>query len=206
MTKEQEVSGKKEAVYQTVWDIYVGGTDLGLIRMGEIADKSGIPKGTIYEYFRTKDQLIAEAVSWAIDREVNKIRRTVVETSGFENKWNVILEWVCSPAARSIFVVDLIGGTKLPEGLKRELMHQKKEKCHKLDEIVDIMDDLVECGIKEGILEGRGTNLIRRTVWYSALAPVILYDKLPKESVDMTWEEIKEYSVKLLISAFGGRA
>lgn len=193
---------KKEAVYSSVWDIYVSGKDLGMIRMGEIAEASGIPKGTIYEYFRSKDQLIAESVGWALEREANGLLEMVDRAAGFDNKWEMILQWVKSPAARAIFMTDLTGAEKIPEKLREEFINFKKQNCYNGDIITRLMDILVKAGVEDGTLEWEGTLFIRRTAGFSAFSPVLMYDRLPEEFIDMTWEETKAYSRRLFISAF----
>ncbi|QNM06268.1 TetR/AcrR family transcriptional regulator [Qiania dongpingensis] len=202
MTNEKELSGKKEAIYGSVWNIYVGGKDLGLIRMGEISEASGIPKGTIYEYFRTKDQLIAEAVIWSIGQEVSALCERVEKAENFDQKWDMVLEWVRSPAAQSILMIDFISGDKMPESLKGELMRLHRETCCGDDTAVRVMNTLLEAGQRDGVLESRGSHLARRSILYSAIAPVLMYGKKREEFKDTPWEEVKAYSKKLLVVAF----
>ena len=54
----KETVSKKEILFQSIWKIHMEGTDWGNIRMGAVAAVSGIPKGTIYEHFRSKKRFM----------------------------------------------------------------------------------------------------------------------------------------------------
>ena len=66
-------ASKKELLFQSVWRLHMDGTDWGNIRMEAIARASGIPKGTIYEHFHSKDQLLAGTIIWSLKKEAEEI-------------------------------------------------------------------------------------------------------------------------------------
>ncbi len=186
---------KKEQIYKSVWDIYVGGTDLGSLRMGEIAEASGIPKGTIYEYFRTREQLVSEAIVWALEQAAEALCKEMEKADDFGRRWDAVLEWVRSPAGRTVFAMEFLNWEGFP-GLLREKLRQDKDSCRHMARLV--MDKLIEASGDPP----KGNVMARNTALLSALAPVILYDREPEQFPGVTWEEAKSYSKKLLKAAF----
>ena len=53
---------KVKAVYQAVIALFAEGADLNSLTVAEIAEKAGIGKGTVYEYFKNKEEMIAGAL------------------------------------------------------------------------------------------------------------------------------------------------
>ena len=59
---------KKEAVYEAVINLVRTGKSYHNMKVADIAVEAGIGKGTIYEYFDSRDTLIAETVMYFLDR------------------------------------------------------------------------------------------------------------------------------------------
>ena len=53
---------KVKAVYRAVISLFAEGADLNSLTVAEIAEKAGIGKGTVYEYFKNKEEMIAGAL------------------------------------------------------------------------------------------------------------------------------------------------
>lgn len=58
---EKSLAPKVEALYQAIMALFVEGADLNTLTVAEIARKAGIGKGTVYEYFDNKEEMIADA-------------------------------------------------------------------------------------------------------------------------------------------------
>ena len=60
--KQDALSPKVAAMYQAVYDLLLEDVDLGKVKVSDITSKAGIGKGTAYEYFETKEDIIAGAI------------------------------------------------------------------------------------------------------------------------------------------------
>lgn len=198
----KEFVSKKELLFQSVWKLHMEGADWGNIRMGAVAEASGIPKGTIYEHFRSKDQLIAETIVWSLEKEKDEIYRRMEEASGFSAMLDVIFEWTGSPQGRTLFLMRFIDGEKLSEGLKKELCICKKVGRSGLDMAEQVTRTLIRTGFQDEVLETEGGRLARQTALYSALAPVVAYRMFPERYEGISWEEVKNYATKIFAGAF----
>ena len=197
-------ASKKERLYECVWQLHLKGTDLGQIRMSEVAELSGIPKGTIYEHFRSKDQLIAESMVWFLEKEAMELQRRITEADSFDVRMDVVLEWVASPSGRSLLMKDFADDGRLPEGLRREFLRcgQESGMCSVcLNGTEMVTKALEEAGKKEGILTD-GSQLARKTALYSTLAPVVMYTMFPERYEETCWEKVKVHAKRIFVAAF----
>ena len=77
----EETPSKVLLVYGAVEDLVGEGRDINDISVSNIADRAGIGKGTIYDYFESREELIACTFLFYINRVSESIAQTV---SGME--------------------------------------------------------------------------------------------------------------------------
>lgn len=58
---------KEIAIFEAVMELFEGGADLGSLTVAEITKKAGIGKGTAYEYFSDKEEMIAKALFYHVE-------------------------------------------------------------------------------------------------------------------------------------------
>ncbi len=58
----REYLPKEKAIYQAVIELFEEGADINNLTVAEITGKAGIGKGTAYEYFSGKEEMIAKAI------------------------------------------------------------------------------------------------------------------------------------------------
>lgn len=71
--RSSDFSVKEVAVFQAVLALAGQGVDLTAVRMQQIADAAGMGKGTLYEYFSSKEQLLTDTVNWCVLHELETV-------------------------------------------------------------------------------------------------------------------------------------
>ena len=61
---EKQYPPKVKAMYEAVLELFASGRELGTLKVSEITAKAGIGKGTAYEYFSTKEEMIIGAIRY----------------------------------------------------------------------------------------------------------------------------------------------
>ena len=56
---------KKAAVFRAVLKLLRQGRPLGDLKVSEIAEAAGIGKGTVYEYFPSREELLRDAMQYS---------------------------------------------------------------------------------------------------------------------------------------------
>lgn len=64
---EKKLPEKIEAMYKAVQELIEEGADVNRIKVSEITQKAGIGKGTAYEYFSNKEELISSALLYQMN-------------------------------------------------------------------------------------------------------------------------------------------
>ena len=62
MNNHKEFSPKEIAIFQAVLELFRDGADINSFTVADITRQAGIGKGTAYEYFSDKDEMIAKAI------------------------------------------------------------------------------------------------------------------------------------------------
>ena len=74
---DKELAPKVMALYGAVIALLREGADLNNVTVAEIAAKAGIGKGTIYEYFSNKEEMIAEALFYKLKTDCQEMYRLI---------------------------------------------------------------------------------------------------------------------------------
>ena len=83
--------GEKElAVYEAVCRLWHQGADLRGLTVQAIAAEAGIGKGTVYEYFTSREEILGKAFLYEIDRSLDRVEEKLAEAPAFGEKLNVL--------------------------------------------------------------------------------------------------------------------
>ena len=66
MTLIKEYSEKEKAIFKGIMDLLNQGHRIHELKVSDIAAAAGIGKGTVYEYFSTKEEILRQAVSYYV--------------------------------------------------------------------------------------------------------------------------------------------
>ena len=79
----QDPSQKVLAMYQAVIEFINEGCDINTLKVADITGRAGIGKGTAYEYFSTKEEIIAGALEYEGKKHVKMIAELIESERSF---------------------------------------------------------------------------------------------------------------------------
>lgn len=134
MSKEKEYAGtvcppKVKAIYQAVFELFEKGADLNSLTVSEITKKAGIGKGTAYEYFTDKEEMIARAIFYNVEMFCQKICKGIEEEATLYDKLNFVLltmEEQISHANCLFRLVHIISSNSVTSRRFREVIEQQR--------------------------------------------------------------------------------
>ena len=85
MRKSLDASPKIVAVYEAVNRLICDGQDVTSLIVADIAREAGIGKGTIYEYFESKEEIIARALFYQLDMIMVEISNALTQADTVED-------------------------------------------------------------------------------------------------------------------------
>ena len=98
MKKQKNLSqssrDKIEKMYQAVILLLDEGKDINSIKVADITERAGIGKGTAYEYFESKEEIIANAMRYNMKKQADSLYRLNETTESFRERVMHTLDWI----------------------------------------------------------------------------------------------------------------
>lgn len=73
MTTPERPRQKEIAIYKATLDLLGGGAEWGAVTVQQIAEAADIGKGTVYEYFPSKDAILRAVTRWCVLSELDRV-------------------------------------------------------------------------------------------------------------------------------------
>ncbi|MDO4276440.1 MAG: TetR/AcrR family transcriptional regulator [Eubacteriales bacterium] len=91
---EMKLNDKVLAMYQAVWALLEEGCDIHKMKVADITNRAGIGKGTAYEYFRTKEELLANALEYDLDMKYSALAAEVEKQNTLKQAVESCFVWL----------------------------------------------------------------------------------------------------------------
>ena len=145
---------KRKQIFEAAIRLYTKGINFHTITVANIAKEAGIGKGTIYEYFHSKEEIIWKSVAFYYYKSEKVIYEKIREKHTFADKLDVLFDWMEQNIEMNITCVEIlisVAGNKMDKNSCKEMMH-----------LIDF--DLHFTVVKEVILVGVAEKKIQNPV------------------------------------------
>lgn len=195
-------SEKEIAIFNGIIALMGRGANPYSIKVSDIAEAADVGKGTIYDYFASKEEAISQAILYKIDREVETAYSRIKDKDGFRAKFyeglHIIAECMDNNMSTLRMLLSLGGLQEFYEYLRE----YKCDLSNYLFKIHDLFDHLLDIGIKEGVIRDRvGDYYYRNMAISSALIGFSQYFHQRNFTNEVDIEDAMEASYMLLIKA-----
>lgn len=199
--KKKENSEKELALFHAVLELIEENADFSSMTVSDITGKAGIGKGTAYEYFSSKEEMVAKAIVWAIERQTEKAMQMLSEKNSMEEQILGILDFIetemCSKKCNIQLLKVLSHSCEMQEKLQQEF-----EKCAPMQKSVEkVVDEIISLGDREGNIAPGMKKTFRYTVIVSGLVSYFMFLTQNRETVDVTQEEMRLFLSRQMLAA-----
>lgn len=94
MEDKKELQNKVILMYEAVISLIEEGKDINSIKVVDITSRAGIGKGTAYEYFKSKEEIIANALFYDLKKKCQEAIEAFSGESNFKTLIYNMLDWV----------------------------------------------------------------------------------------------------------------
>lgn len=192
---------KKELILEAALSLFSDGTNIGSIKVSDIAKKAGVGKGTVYEYFESKDEIFAQSVIHFTNKQklifINSIGEGDFKTEFF-NIMNCINSIIASN--RPLFGMILLSSHTYK--LNTEYEEMIKSEVRKIQiEVVEILSKCIKKGQIEGIISDKITQKDVTFAFLSIGCVLNHYDAMKDNCLreGMTYAEMVEFCFEKLL-------
>lgn len=163
------------ALYHAVEDFIADGTELSSMRVGDIAAKAGIGKGTTYEYFASKEELIVKAMLYLVGSMTKRIIHNMEKVETFHDKFMLLMDEMEEKVKQRACILKyfhMLSDLNLCKQLQEQLlMSEEASKSNPMR----IIRYLLKEGQKEGIIGKNYAQSYMETVMFSRIIGFVVY-------------------------------
>ena len=137
--REKAPKSRREDILRAALAAY-GEKGLFNTRIEEVAAAAGIGKGTIYEYFRSKEELLSAAIRFEMEEMSEQIRRNIAGESTVRGKLKAIVETVMDRNGQKCYQGLDMSPANIGSGMKglRDLVLEQNARWRGwLEEVID---------------------------------------------------------------------
>ncbi|MDR0221536.1 MAG: TetR/AcrR family transcriptional regulator [Lachnospiraceae bacterium] len=128
-----ELSPKVEALFLAVDALLSEGGDINHLTVAQIAERAGIGKGTVYEYFLSKEELLGAAIVYRISAICQKVRGEMKKADDLESMIYCLLDAIdhkVSEKATLLKVVNIItDNSPISREIERIALEHSNDTC-----------------------------------------------------------------------------
>lgn len=196
----KEYNAKEVSVFEGVLSLVKSGENIYTLKVQQIADAAGIGKGTLYEYFSSREEIIAQSLVFSIDKQLDEFEKATNSVNGFYEKLCVVLDFTHEHTTENSSSFSLLNSAMNDPTLREVLcasMHNKQDVI--LKRMHSILFTIISTGRKEGIITEQSDDSYCLMTAISVLCTVA-YTSSQGERLD-TWQNIRKNALKMLCKA-----
>lgn len=199
-------SQKVLALYQAVIEFINEGCDINTLKVADITGRAGIGKGTAYEYFSSKEEIISSAILYYVKVCFEKLQVISTDNRTFQQKINEVMDFIDEHVKEKqgvFFLIKMVlESYEIPKNLKDEYERMKHQCCDK--EKNEIIDCIVEEGVREGLIREKNVFL-RRAAVETQLSVYFMYRIAAekKMELDLEADSLREHIYQNILKLLG---
>ena len=169
---------KRTLLFAAVWALLEQGRDPLAISISQVAQTAGVGKGTVYEYFSSKEDLFAQAIASSWIQQIEQMEQ-VDQSLPFQPRFYAIFTQAEQRLSqqRSLLTMMLKQYNRpcgSPASLPAHLFALREQLCARL---TALLRSLYEQGVTEGVLSAGATDL---DLFFAAIAVATVFHLWPQ--------------------------
>ncbi len=187
-SKEEVVQEYRIASIQDATMRVIARKGMAAATMQEIAEEAGVAKGTIYLYFRDRDELVERTFETAMEKLFVRADEALDRDVPFEEKLRAVMTAQLEFFSENREFFRLYISLRMPEGTPAQQRRQQRT-CHpRYQQRIDKLSTVIRQGIERGELRDVDPNRLALFIIEGSTAVILdrLTDKAsPAESADV---------------------
>lgn len=137
-------------LYQAVNQLVAEGADPAGLRVSAITDRAGIGKGTAYEYFDSKEEIVIYAVVYQMQTAMAELEKGLLGEKDFRAQLNFLLDEVSAQEGRQNCFLKLIHLLTDDSQFSRQVQGVLDSAAHEKYRLIQLFRDLLRAAVERG--------------------------------------------------------
>ena len=144
---------KENAVYEAVLRLMARGEQLHTVTVQQIAQEAGIGKGTVYEYFTSREEILTKTFLRRVEQEVQALAARVDLAQDFDSKLESLLDAARETTRTKPSCITLLLSDADVAGIVEKLCGGLCESgAHVVEQLCALIGRMVAAGVQDGTL------------------------------------------------------
>ena len=171
----EETRPKVLALYEAVLELLDEGADINTLKVSDMTVRAGIGKGTAYDYFKSKEEIIAAAVVFDVERKVKTERMRLEQYADFESKVRYCFRWTLQELQEQKAFMRFLYLSSYSCSLKRQIFEELKKRRGESCGPIQILRELSREGKEEGAVRPEFSEDAAAYMILASLMSFVLY-------------------------------
>ncbi len=198
--EKRALSEKELLLYQAVIELLDEGMGVHQIKVSDITNRAGVGKGTAYEYFSSKEEMIAKAVSWHGNQRFLELTAHLNGQKSLKNQIRVMFDFIENMVYKDNGCRQLF---KLPQS-EEKAQKEIEEKVKSAKEYAQtVLEIIAGQGRKENSIHPEFSDFQIQAVVFPALFGYFVYLTQFEHATEQSKERMREFTCANLLSILG---
>lgn len=190
---ELEKNEKVLAMYRAVWALMEEGSDIHTLKVADITSRAGIGKGTAYEYFRSKEELLGKALQYEFMTQYYALDAMIKSKTTMREAVYGCFEWLEKNTDRRPMMLQFIKLAAAQEAEHDSMDCIKKHVDSSLESSWVILRDIVNLGRNEGIIGTEVPDKLAQLELFSKLLSFFAYLQIENPENEQEIQQTKAF-------------
>lgn len=164
---------KELLIFDGFKKIITDNSNIENIKVSDIAKAAGIGKGTIYEYFKSKDEIIARSIIYNFKIDIINTIEAIKKVSTFKEQCNHLFHYSINSGKFIFPSLRILYNQVIPKELNNILLEDFDEILELKTQLYNLLDYVINTGIDENIINKDLSSDYQRYVLISSSMGII---------------------------------
>ena len=143
---------KELLIFEGFKKIIIDNSNIESIKVSDIAKAAGIGKGTIYEYFKSKDEIIARSIIYNFKIEIKNTIETIKNVPSFKDQCEHLFHYSINSGKFIFPSLRILYNHVVPTELNSIILEDFEEILDLKSQLCNLLDYVINTGINEDII------------------------------------------------------
>lgn len=143
---------KELLIFEGFKKIISKNTTIENIKVSDIAKAAGIGKGTIYDYFKSKDEIIAKSIIYNFKMEISNTIESIKNVSTFKEQCYEMFHYSINSGKLIFPTLRILYNHVVPTELNSILLEDCEEILELKNKLYSLLDYVIDTGLNENLI------------------------------------------------------
>lgn len=193
-----EFSQKEKDIFEGVLSLARKGESIYTLKVQQIADAAKIGKSTLYEYFDSREEILAKALLYSMNIEMTQFNQVITANTQFIGMVNSAIDFAHECVLKNSSTFSLLNSAMQEQSMRKMLCSYIPQKDVILQALVGILNQIIIKGRQEGVVDKASDDEYCTMTIISALCTVIF---TTSHGDLLHWESTRANAIKMLCKA-----